>query len=108
MKGNLICLFVVFISYIIEINSNWKLLIHNFEYPKNLFIKTGAANFHALLYFFTNFIVLIRDLYKIDPNPVGYSFWKWLVIIIPLTIIVRMLYLKYTAFDPNRSDDDHG
>lgn len=108
LKAQLIVLVIVLFSYVIERNTDWKLFFDIFKYPKNLKAATGNADLHAAVYFIVCLITLIHHIYSIDYDPAGYSFWKWLVLMVPLTVIFQKLYYKYTAKDPKRADDDWG
>jgi len=106
LQGHLVIAVVVLISYVIELLTPIKLLIWMFKMPKNDDMAQGAANFHAFLYFIVCLGTLLYDRYTLDVLPPGYSFWKWLIIIVPLTVIFRMVYYKLTSIDPGRDDQD--
>ena len=80
--------------------------ILSFSYPKNIKKATGYADFHAGLYFIICLLVHFYDLNKVNNLPEEYSFWIWLIIIIPLVIIFQKTYFKFTCKDPNKEDND--
>ena len=104
--GNLICLLIIFVSYIIESISEWKLFITFFRLKKNIDMAHGAANFHALLYFLICFFTVLLDRYYLGNTNVNFSWVNWFILMLPLTIIFRMLYLKFTKIDPDRGNHD--
>lgn len=106
LKGNLIVLISYFISFIFEKITGFVLLWWNLRQRKNEWVAKGAALLAAIYYFVVNIIVLFNDLRKYSSDPEGYSFIKWFVIIIPLTIIFAKIHFKLTPIDPNKGDRD--
>jgi hypothetical protein len=108
LKSHLLLIIIVLISQVIEKNTKWKLLIYEFKYPKNIKSARGSADFHSIIYFVFCLCVLLFSLYNNENIPDSYAFWKWLLIVIPLTILFNKIYYKFTAKDPKRADDDFG
>lgn len=106
IKGSFIVLLIYFLSYIIEKNTGFKFLIWSIKRKQNQFMALGAANTAALIFFLINIIVLLYDLDTVEIKPKGYSFIKWLIIIIPLTIILRKIHLKLSLIDKDRNNFD--
>ena len=106
LKAQFIVILIIISSYIIESLTTFKLLIWNFKWKKNNKLATGAADINAILYFIICLGVFLYDKYIAESISEHYSFIDWLILIIPLTIIVRKLYFKYTVKDPDRGDFD--
>ena len=77
-----------------------------FKTKKNYYMANGAATLAAIFYFVVNLITLQVDLNKATSNPPGYSFFLWLIIILPLTILFRRLQFKFTPKDSDRDNFD--
>ena len=99
---------IYIISYLIEKISPLRLYLlwWNLRQKKNAFMAHGAANIAAIIYFVTNIIVLYKDLREFPTDPEGYSFYLWLIIIMPLTLGFRKIHLKITPIDPDRDNID--
>ncbi len=93
---------MITISYIIEKNSNWKLLFHMFKWEKSEYMAKSGALFHAGLYFIISLAILIYDGYIKDRAPSDFMISRWLLVMIVLTIIFRFVYYRYTGKDPNK------
>lgn len=106
LRGTLATIIIYLLSYLIEKNSNWKLLIWSFKRKKNKLVAQGAANLDAILYFTICLFVLFFDLIRIPKLPEDFSFWNWLITMIILTIIFRQVYYKLQKIDPNRGNHD--
>jgi len=66
----------------------------------------GIATLISVLIFVICLVVLIFDLNRLNYSPEGYSFWIWLIIIIPRSVIMGRIYYKLTSKDPDRDDFD--
>jgi len=106
LNGHIIIGIVILVSYIIEKISNWKLLFDAFLLPKSNRTARAGADFHTLLYFLINLVVHVIELMRFDNVPENYSFWKWLIVMVLLSIGFQKLYFKLTVKNPNRSDFD--
>jgi hypothetical protein len=106
VKGSLIVLLIYIISFALEKITGLNLLIWNLRQKSNYNMAQGAANIAAIIYFIVNFIVLQVDLDLLEKKPQGYSFILWLIIILPITIIFRMLHLHLTPIEKDRDDFD--
>ena len=106
VRGFIWVLIVYAISFIVEKVTGLGLLIWNLRQKKNRLMAHGAADIAAIVYFIINLIVLHLDMQKLETTPEGYSFIKWLLLVIPVTIIFRMIHFKLTPIDPDRDDFD--
>ena len=106
IKSNIIIAIIVFISYLIEINSNWVLLVKRFKMKKNKKQTQIASKAHAGFYSEFILMVFIYDLYKGNFEFTFLTVFVWLIIVIFLTILLYKLYSKYQGFDPDKKDDD--
>jgi hypothetical protein len=106
-KAHLIILFMITTSYLIEKNSNWKLMFDIFKWKKSPEMADGAATFYSALYFIISLAVLIYDGYIKDRAPSDFMFSRWLLVMIVLTIIFRFVYYRYTGKDPNKSGEHY-
>jgi len=91
-KGSIATVIIYLLSYLIEKNSRWDLLIWGFQHKKNDFIAQGAANANAALFFLVCLITLVIDLSNLKEIPQDYSFWTWFIIMIIICIIYRKAY----------------
>ncbi len=107
IKGIIVVFVVYLASYIIEKATGFRLLIDNFIWEKSILRAKGAAGWNSIFVFFlVNLVVLLNDLSTFEIDPDGYAFWKWFALILPLTIIFRIVYFKYTKKNPNKADND--
>jgi len=102
LDTHLLMLLIVLISYIIEKITWFKLLIFDFTWKKSEYMATGSANLISIMYFILSLIVLLFNVYILRNSPEDYRFWKWLIIMFPLSIIVRFLYYHLQAKDKTK------
>ena len=69
-------------------------------------MSEGSANINAILLFLICLGTLFFDLNGLESSPEGYAFWKWLIVMLPLTIVYRMIYFRLTPRDLDRDDYD--
>ena len=106
VKAHLIICGILIISYIIEINTNFKLFIKHFQWKKSIRNAEIALDGHSVFYFA---IVLIFFIYEIIKKKIDLYFFSivlWLVIMICLLLIFRKYYNKHQGVDPTKADDD--
>ncbi len=106
IRGFIWVLIVYAISFFVEKITGLGFLIWNLRQKQNRLMAHGATNIAAIVYFIINLIVLHLDLQKLEFRPEGYSFIKWLLLIIPVTIIFSMIHFKLTPIDPGPDDFD--
>lgn len=102
IKAHLFIIMIVVVSYVIEKLSNykWKLLYFSFtEFKKSKYMTRSLADGHSFFYFLFCLGTLVIDAYVNNNATTDFAFWKWSIIMIPLTVLVRNLYYKYTAKD---------
>jgi hypothetical protein len=104
--SNVCILGIVFISYLIEHFSTWKLLFDNFKIPKSKRTARSAADFHSVLYFIFNFIFRSVYIHRIKIETEKYSFIVWIIIVLIITIILNKVYFRYTKIDDTKEDFD--
>lgn len=92
LEAHLYIVCIILASYIIEKTTNLKLLIDSFKWKKSDYMAKGGADFYAFLYFVISLMVLLYHVYSKKDAPEDYAFWKWLIIMLPLTILLRILY----------------
>jgi len=102
IEAHIYMLVITLISYILERIFKLKLLIHDFKWKKSDSMARGSANILALLYFLISLFVLIYNVYWKKTVSESYTFWKWLIIMIPLTILFRICYYKFQGRDPTK------
>jgi hypothetical protein len=108
IKGTLFVTLIYLGSYIIEKVTGLRLLIDSFKWEKSKNNAEGAAGWNGIFVFFlTNLIILLYDLSQHSEPPLSYSIWKWLLIIIPLTILFSIVFYRFTNKDSNREDNDY-
>ena len=105
--GNIAVLIIYLVSLFIEKISGFGLLIWNLRQIKNHGMARGAANIAGIMYFIVNFVVLqiVLDL-DTSGNIQDYSFYKWFIFALPLTVGFRFIHLKLTPIDNSRDDFD--
>lgn len=102
LKAQGYVLIIIFLSFVIEKITILKLLIHDFFWEKSDDMAAGSANIISIGYFFVSLFVMIYNVYvKKNAHP-EFSFWIWLLIMIPLTVLVRFLYYHLQARDPTK------
>ena len=102
VKTQLYVIGVVLISFLLEKITPFKLLVYDFTWKKSHLMATGAANNMAILYFLIGLGVLVYDAYYKGNAPESFRFWHWLVIMLPLTVLVRFAYYHLQARDPKK------
>jgi divalent metal cation (Fe/Co/Zn/Cd) transporter len=73
-----------------------------FKWKKSDEMAEGAAIFYSTLYFIFSLILLIYDGYIKHRVPSDFSFIRWLIIMVILSIIVKYVYYLFTAKDPKK------
>ena len=106
VKANFLALILVFVLYLIEINSDFKLFVKQFQWKKSLKNARIHRNGDQVLYFIFCTAVYIYDLYKGNVNFSVISFIIWLITLIILSTIFGKIYDKYQGVDPKKADDD--
>lgn len=101
--------YIVVVSCILEITTKrkLKLLLHDFTWKKSEYMAKGSADLLASLYFIVSLLVLLYNVYIKNNAPENYAFWKWLIIMLPLTIIFRIIYYKFTGKDFSKKGFHH-
>ena len=103
VKTHCYLLLLLVLSALIEYSTRFKLLVRMFLWKKNEYAAGGASDFHAVLYFIFSLMVLLYNVYIKKNAPADYSLWKWLIIMIPLTIIFHRLYDKFQGKKSNQN-----
>ena len=94
------------ISFFVESISGLKLLIWDIKLKSNTFMSNGRANNIAGLVFLVCLGVNYYRLKHAIEIPDDYRFWKWLLVMTPIVVAVRVLVFKYVPRDPNRDNYD--
>lgn len=102
IEAHLYMIVILLVSYILEKMFKIRLLIDSFRWKKSDYLAGGAADFYSLLYFLFSLLFLLFDLYVRKTVSENYTFWKWLIIMIPLTILFRICYFKFQGRDPTK------
>jgi hypothetical protein len=102
IEAHLYIICIVLVSYILEKVTNLKLLVDNFRWEKSDYMAKGAAGFQSTLYFLASMCVLLYHVYIKGDAPEEFAFWKWLIIMAPLTILFRVLQYQFQVKDPTR------
>ena len=95
------------VSYFIEKVTNFKFLMWSLKREKGEFLARGAADISAIIFFIVNMIVLLVQLDLFNNKPEGYSFLVWLLIVLPLSILVRTIHLKLQNINPEIRESDY-
>lgn len=106
-EAHLYMVVIVLSSYVFEKMFGFKLLIDNFNWKKSDYQAAGSSDVLSLLYFVVSLIVLLYNVYGRKSAPADYAFWKWLIIIIPLTVLFRVWYNKNQGRDPTKKNSHH-
>ena len=106
-EAHLIVMGILALSYIIEVNTNLRLLIKHFKWRKSIRNAEIALDGHSVFYFVFVMAVFIYDIIekKVDLNFI--SIGLWLGIMICLLTLFRKCYKKYQGVDPDKADDDY-
>ncbi|MHB2154436.1 hypothetical protein ACX8XN_08555 [Calditrichota bacterium GD2] len=106
LKGNLIIFILYFTSFIFRkvpfLNFFWFFLRQKQSHK----MAFGASLVAATFYFIVNIMVLFRDLRYYPTDPDGYSFFRWLIIILPLTVLFKKLHFWLTPKVTNKDEHD--
>ena len=102
VKTHFYLLVIVLVSFVVERLTNLKLLIHDFNWKKSDFMAGGSADLLSVIYFLIGLGVLLYDAYYKGNAPESFRFWHWLVIMLPLTVLVRFAYYHLQARDPKK------
>lgn len=104
IRSHVYILFIFLGSCIFEIltKRKLKLILDDLTWKKSKEMASGSADVFASLYFVISLLVLLYNVYIKHNAPTDYRFWKWLVIMVPLTVIFRKLYYKLQAKDPKK------
>ncbi len=98
-------LLITIVSYIIEKITGLILIVTLFSEPKkNRDEAEGNTGLFTILYFTFLLLFLLYNIYIAKNAPDTYTFWKWLVIVIPLTIIFAIVFHKYQGREPREKD----
>jgi len=106
-KAHTIAILIIFISYIIEKTTKFKLLIYNYNWEKSLRNADAAATRDSGNYLIINFLVFVYDIYMGNIGLNIINIIIWLIIISILTKTFYRIHLKYQAVDIKKSDDDY-
>lgn len=104
LESHLYLVGIIAAIYIIE---RWKgkfILVRWFRYKKDMKSAIGSADREALLYFLFNLGFAIYKTYITHVTPEKFSIFKWILIIVPLSILFRKLYFKYQGIDQTKKD----
>ena len=106
VKANFLALILVFVLYLIELNTEFKFFVKQFQWKKSLNNARIHRNGDQVYYFVFCTAIYIYDLYKGNVNFSVISFIIWLITLIILSTIFGKIYDKYQGVDPKKADDD--
>ena len=106
IKANILAVAIVLVLYLVEINSDFKLFVKQFQWKKSIKNARIHRNRDQVLYFIFCTAVYIYDLYKGNVNFSVISFIFWLAALIFLSTIFGKIYDQYQGVDPQKADDD--
>ncbi len=105
LEAHLYIICIILVSYVIERVTGLKLIIDAFfDEEKEEDIANGAASFNSIGYFTISLIVFLYHLYIKKTELGANAFWKWLLIMLPLTIIFRILYYRWQGKKSQKQD----
>lgn len=107
IKANIFAAILVFLLYLIEINTNFKLFVKQFKWKKSTKNARIHRNGDQVYYFIFCCIVYVYEIYKGTISLTIISFIIWLILLIILSTIFGKLYDKYQGIDPGKADDDY-
>lgn len=107
LEAHIYMILVVLFSFIVERLFGFKLLIDDFTWKKSDRMALASANIAAIFYFIISLGTLVYNVYARGNAPEDYSFWQWLLIVLPLTVLVRMAYYRLQARDPSKKGMHH-
>ena len=108
LKTHLYLICIVLGAYALEKVTSLDLFFWQFKKKKSKYMAEGSANLSSILYFLFSLFLLLYHVYYKKDAPEDYAFWKWLVIILPLAVLLRYLYFKHTARDPTKEGVHYG
>ena len=106
LKGHLILICLITISYLIEMITTLSLFVDQFKWKKSLENAEMLSDRDSSYYFLFMAGVFIFDIYKNNIEVSAFSIIGWLVMMIFLAIIFRKFHFKYQGVDPNKDDAD--
>jgi hypothetical protein len=106
VKANILAVAVVFVFYLIEINSDFKLFVKQFQWKKSLKNARIHRDRDQVSYFIFCTAVYVYDLYKGNVKFSVISFIFWFALLIFLSTIFGKIYDQYQGVDPKKADDD--
>jgi hypothetical protein len=106
LKANVLTSLIVFVLYLIEINSDFKFFVKQFKWKKSVRNAEIHRNRDQVSYFILAIIVYIYDIYNNNLEFTFISFVIWVAILITLSTIFGKIYDKYQGVEPNKADDD--
>jgi len=99
--SQVVVIIFIIINLLIEFITKARGFYYHFNYEKNLVTARAAALFCTIIYLIINFLTFIYFWIKTDIIPHYFSFWEWLIFMIPLLIIVNRSYYKFTKKNPD-------
>jgi hypothetical protein len=106
IKANILVVAIVFVLYLIEINSDFKLFVKQFQWKKSLKNARIHRDRDQVSYFIFCTAVYVYDLYKGNVKFSVISFIFWFALLIFLSTIFGKIYDQYQGVDPEKADDD--
>lgn len=103
--SHIIVIILIFIIYLIELKTPIRSIFYVFKYKKTLENATAFADFFSVVYFVFCLLIHLFSCYSIQKIPDDYSFWIWIIIMLPLAILFNKFLYKFTNKDPNLNDD---
>jgi len=106
IKANILAVAIVLVLYLVEINSDFKLFVKQFQWKKSIKNARIHRDRDQGYYFILCTAVYIYDLYKGSIDFSIISFIIWLAMLIFLSTIFGKIYDQYQGVDPQKADDD--
>ena len=107
IEAHLYMLCTILASYVVERITGLKLLIEHFKWKKSNDMARGSAGLHSILYFMFSLGVMIYHVYIRESASVEYTFWKWLAIMLPLTVLFGFQYYRLQGRDPSKKGEHY-
>lgn len=108
LRAHIFLLLIVLISYIIEKITGLILIVTAFlEEKKDYNEARGNTGLFTILYFLYLLIFLLYDVYIANHASESYAFWKWLIVVIPLTSLFVILFHKFQGREPGYKNKKH-
>ena len=105
IRAHIYLILIILISYVVERITGLILLVKAFsQEKKDKEQAVGVTDLFTFLYSIYLLFFLVYDVYIAKNAKEGFAFWKWLIVVIPLTILFWKFYHKYQGREPGIKD----